>query len=330
MDELAAAAEKKARAAKAAKAAKAWATVVGIARRQHGLVTRSQVVRSECSLGGLYGRLERGELEVVHPGVYRFASSRPTWEQRALAALLWLGSTAALARSSAAHVHRLDGFSSPPLPIEVLVPRRRINAARSVPGTVVIHRARKGFATCEVGGLRVTELTRTLLDLSATLKGDALDDVLDSAQRMYPGTDGELERRLARKTRGLKGAVQMKELLADRNGLATDSPLEARVFRALRRVGIKRPSHQIPVCDEQGYVTRLDFAWREERVALHVDGYLWHHQRTRFEHDREVANRLGTAQWRSISVTSRALDGGTWLTALKAALAERAPQLALL
>lgn len=315
----------------------AWARVVRIARSQHGLVSRSQALQRErgqqLSESALQRKLVAGELIRVYQGVYRFPSSRVTWEQRALATLLWLGPDAALALSSAAFLFGLDGFKARPSAVEVLVSHAAVNGSRLkgalLPG-VVLHRTRSSFAITRVAEFRVTDLTRTLLDLSGTLRVDALEDALDSAQRMYPGTDTLLEQALEGRVSGLQGAVKLKHLLAERGGLSTDSPLEVRVFRALRRANVRRPETQVEVFDDAGYVTRLDFAWNQERVALHVDGYAYHHQRSRFEHDRDVGNRLAALNWHSVSVTSRGLDDGKWLVALKAVLASRAPQLKLL
>jgi hypothetical protein len=81
------------------------------------------------------------------------------------------------------------------------------------------------------------------------------------------------------------------------------------------------------VYDARGYVVRIDFAWPRHLVALHVDSFLHHSGRTRFEHDRSFLNRLSALGWHSIFVTSRALDAGdAWLTSLQAVLAAREPQ----
>jgi hypothetical protein len=257
--------------------------------------------------------------------VYRFTFSRPTWEQRALAALLRLGPAAALSHDSAAFVLRLKGFASRPESVEVLVPHGfpRVSRAHPLMPGVVLHRARAPFESFKVGGLRVTDARRTLLDLAGRLQGDRLDAALDAAHRY----DEDLAARLTKavegrkaRVRGVKGIAGLRELLADRDGRATESPLEAEVFRALRRADLPRPVHQYEVTDEGGYVTRLDFAWPEERVALHVDGYAYHHDRVPFEHDRLVGTRLTALGWRSVWVTSRSKDDTTWLRAVQKAL----------
>jgi hypothetical protein len=156
---------------------------------------------------------------------------------------------------------------------------------------------------------------------------DQLDDALDTAQRKLPGVDGEIERALHHQTQGRRGSAKLIELIEDRNGSSTDSELEAAIFRGVRRRKLKRPTHQLEVFDAAGYVVRLDFAWLDELVTLHADSYQFHHQRSRFEHDREVLARLAALGWMSVPVTRRMLDkGDAWIDSLRATLDARAPQ----
>jgi very-short-patch-repair endonuclease len=295
------------------------------------LVTRLQARQSGLTVKALRAALTRGELERVHGGVYRFASSRATWEQRALAALLRLGPSAALSHASAAFVLRLQGFSSRPDTIELTTARDgpRTKRIRPVMQGVLLHRTRVPFRTLDVGGLRVTSTTRTLQDLASRLEGDALEDTLDAAQHTF-GLGERLQRAIEPAARGVKGTTRLRRLLEERQGAKTDSPLENRVFRALRRARLPRPVLQLEVFDGSEYVTRLDFAWPTERVALHVDGYAYHCRRTQFDHDRTVASKLTALGWRAVWVTSRTLQDPGWLTDLRAALTHGAPQLSLL
>jgi hypothetical protein len=85
----------------------------------------------------------------------------------------------------------------------------------------------------------------------------------------------------------------------------------------------------VSVFDDRGYVMRLDLCWPEHRVALHVDSYQWHQQRERFERDAAQRARLAALGWVSVPITSRGLDGGSWLADLRRTLGLTAPQLAL-
>ena len=259
---------------------------------------------------------------MVHAGVYRLPSVRPTWEADALAALLVVGPAGALSHGAAAWVWHLDGQARPDGAIDVTVPV--VVRARGAPG-VAVHRTRVPFKVAEVGPLRVTTVARTLVDLASTVSGRtaSLEDALDSAQRLYPGTQARLRSALNTVGRGRRGTGLLRPLLAQRDGSATESWLEARVAGALRRAVLPRPKCQHEVYDAQGYVLRVDFAWPAEHVALHVDGYAYHQRRTRFERDREAVSRLTALGWQSLWVTHRALQAGTWLGSLRAVLEHR-------
>jgi hypothetical protein len=102
------------------------------------------------------------------------------------------------------------------------------------------------------------------------------------------------------------------------------------VWRRLRSSGLK-PKLQHQVFDTHGhFVARLDFAWLQERVALHVDSYEWHDGRVAFDHDAEQRNQIHELGWDSVVVTRALLDDPRWLNTLRSALTVRSPQLELL
>lgn len=62
---------------------------------------------------------------------------------------------------------------------------------------------------------------------------------------------------------------------------------------------------------------RVDFAWRAHRIALHVDGYRWHHHRERIARDAEQRRRLTVLGWRQLVVTAHSLQDSRWLDDLR-------------
>jgi Transcriptional regulator, AbiEi antitoxin len=62
-----------------------------IARTQHGLVTRAQLLGAGVSDQEVKGRLRKGVLIRAHPGVYRVGHRAPSLEARYLAAVLACG-----------------------------------------------------------------------------------------------------------------------------------------------------------------------------------------------------------------------------------------------
>jgi very-short-patch-repair endonuclease len=299
-----------------------WKEVERLGQRQCGLVTAEQLVKCGLASAARRWKLESGRISRVHHGVYRLAAVPVTWQQRALAAALAGGPSSALSFASAAHVHELDGFEAAPSAIDLTIPRGQHVRLCGV----IVHRSMNRLELARRRGLPVTSVARTLVDLAAVLDDERLELALDSAHRKAP--------RLAASVIALldgafcPGAPRLRTLLDERLA-PTDSALEQRVRRALRRSRIPRPAQQLEVCDAAGPIVRLDFAWPAERVALHVDGYRWHHQRDRFERDRAQLARLTALGWRSVHVTARGLEDADWIAALRAALREGAPQLPL-
>jgi len=204
----------------------------------------------------------------------------------------------------------------------VSVPRKHKAQA---PG-IVFHRSRSPFQQARVARLRVTTVARTLVDLSSVLTPLDLEFALDSAQRRFARLPQWLERHLAERDRHAPGVATLRELLALRTGGASDSPLEVKVRRVLRRSRLERPTLRHQVFDGDEYVMRLDFAWPPHKVALHVDSYRWHRQRERFERDARQRTRLAALGWTSVTVTHLALEWPDWLDALSRVLHERQPQ----
>jgi very-short-patch-repair endonuclease len=264
-------------------------------------------------------KLDSGRIERVHRGVYRFAAVPVTWQQRALAAALAGGPSSALSFASAAHTHEFDGFEAAPPALDLTIPRQQDLSLREV----VVHRTTISLEVTRRRGLPVTGVARTLVDLAAILDDERLELALDSAHRKVPRLASRLIALLD--SARWSGAPRLRGLLGERLA-PTDSALELKVRRALRRSRSPRPAHQFQISDLAGPILRVDFAWPAERVALHVDGYRWHRQRDRFERDRAQLARLTALGWQSVHVTSRSLQDAEWLVALRSALRAGAPQ----
>jgi hypothetical protein len=171
----------------------------------------------------------------------------------------------------------------------------------------------------------ITTIQRTLVDLAGELTNEQLEIALDSAQRRYkPYLLTWLDPYLATlKAQFTPGLTELKLLLEARGDLVTDSALEVRVRRALRKAGLepKEPPH---IVEHNGvYVIRLDFAWPELKVGIHCDSYRWHSQRERIDRDARQRSMLEFLNWRCITVTDATLKEGVWLDQLKALLANQ-------
>lgn len=76
----------------------------GLARTQHGLVTRRQLLDAGLSPSTIKRWVSAGRLIVVYRPVYRLAGSPPSWEQRILAAVLAAGDGSVASHRSAARL----------------------------------------------------------------------------------------------------------------------------------------------------------------------------------------------------------------------------------
>src|SRR5436190_6520562 len=98
--------------------------VARIAGRQHGVVTRRQLLRVGISRAGVERRVEKGLLLPQHPGVYRVGHAAPSVGARYLGAVLACGDGAVLSGRAAAHLLRLLNGAAPPPEVTTATYRR--------------------------------------------------------------------------------------------------------------------------------------------------------------------------------------------------------------
>jgi very-short-patch-repair endonuclease len=84
---------------------------------------------------------------------------------------------------------------------------------------------------------------------------------------------------------------------------ALESVAEAEVLRMLSSRGLPAPTSQLRKALEGGRVSRLDFAWPAQLVALEVDGFQYHDGPDRFVADRHRGNLLAGAGWQVLRTT---------------------------
>ncbi len=243
-----------------------------IADRQHGLVTRSDVVDAELSSWQWSARLEAGEWLEMAPGVWRHRATVVDWELRLRAGLKHLGDDAAVFGRAAAAWWGLDGATQEV--VEFVVPRQRRERALPLQvhttkawdvGDLLVHR-----------DLRVTSVTRTILDLAAIgVAPRLIEQAIDSGVRQRRTAVPRIIKRaddLAK--RGRRGTALVLELLLDSGG---ESHLERRFLRLMREHDVRRPTcqvvHQHP---SGGRVIRVDFQFPGTRLIVEVSGRLGH------------------------------------------------------
>ena len=105
------------------------AVIAQIASRQHGVVTRTQLLRAGLQAYEIRHRVDSGALLREHPGVYRVGHRAPSVDARYLGAVLACGDDARLSGRAAAHLFGL--LKGPVPPPEVTTPlKRRVDGVR--------------------------------------------------------------------------------------------------------------------------------------------------------------------------------------------------------
>jgi very-short-patch-repair endonuclease len=244
-----------------------------IASKQHGLVTRAQLLDAGITSDEIRGRLRTGALLRVHRGVYRLGHLARSTEARYLAAVLACGDQARLSGRAAGHLlELLKGKGPPP---EVTAPTER-----RVPG-VKTRRARRGepHDATTWHGIPVTTPARTLVDLSSVLSFDDLARACHEAGIKHGTTPRQVEEVLARRPSTSGAKVLRRVLHGDTH--VTLSPLERRFLQRLREAGLPLPRTNKPAGGR-----RVDCRWPEHRLTVELDGYRYHRSRHAWEQDR--------------------------------------------
>jgi predicted transcriptional regulator of viral defense system len=199
--------------------------IAALAARQHGVVSRCQLLDAGITDRMIGKRLASGQLVPLHRGVYAVGHAHLRPNGYRLAAVLAVGPGAVLSHRDAAALHGLrDGGGTR---IDVSVPADRTSTER-----IRVHRRRRLDAddVTTVEGVPVTSMSRTLVDLGEVASYDALLKALREAERQRTLDVKGIEEALER-LRGRRGTsvAKVRGALAEleRHGASlTRSPLE--------------------------------------------------------------------------------------------------------
>ncbi len=244
-----------------------------IAYRQHGVVTRRQLLAAGITVEEIRSRVRSGALIGEHRGVYRVGHRAPSIESRYLAAVLACGEGALLCGLAAAHLFGLLKGLAPP--VEVAAPtERRI-------GRVVTRRSR-GLAAPEATvwrGIPVTTVPWTLVDIAATLDVDDLARACHEAGVCYGTNPSQVEAVLARRPNN-PGAAKLRRILRGEVRV-TLSKLERGFLALLKQAGLPLPETNRPAGGRH-----VDCRWPAYRLTVELDSYRYHSSRHAWEQDR--------------------------------------------
>ncbi|MEQ9398318.1 MAG: DUF559 domain-containing protein [Longimicrobiales bacterium] len=259
------------------------ALIRDVARRQHGVVTRAQLMDAGLSRWVVKRRLAAGRLRRLHAGVYLVGPIEPP-RAAAMAAVLAGGPGAVLSHFSAAELWSLRPEAPPDPPragtiVDITVP----GADRGRRPGVRAHRAAAlaPVERTEVEGVPVTTAARTLLDLAGEVGSGELERMVARARRAELTDRSEWPALLSRH-RGRRGVAVLRSILSTPGGPAlTRSEAESRFLELVRGAGLSVPASNIRIGRYE-----VDFLWARERLAVEVDGFRYHRSRQRFETDR--------------------------------------------
>ncbi len=119
-------------------------------------------------------------------------------------------------------------------------------------------------------GIPVTSPARTLIDLGTVLTSGELEAAVNEADRLAL-IDPEALRAEVDAHRGLDGVGALRGVLDRRTFALTDSELERRFLRLVRRAGLPPPRTRERV---NGF--RVDFFWPELGLVVEADGLRYH------------------------------------------------------
>lgn len=233
-----------------------------LAARQHGVVSRRQLLDLGLSHEAIQHRLRKGRLHRVDRGVY--AVGRPELSQRGhwMAAVLACGPHAALSHGSAAALWGIERERRGAT--EVSVPASSMRRRRCA----LVHR-RRSMPVSDLtvtDGIPVTGVVYTLIDLAATLPSAALERGVNEADRLDLVDPDELRDALD-SHRGRRGVALLRQLLDRRTFRLTDSELERRFLPLAEAAGLVRPLTRQRL---NGF--RVDFYWPDLGLVVETDG----------------------------------------------------------
>lgn len=275
-----------------------------LAKRQHGVVSRTQLTALGLGEDAIDSRLSAGRLFRLHRGVYAVGHPDVPLEGRWLASTLSGGAGAVLSHGSAAELWGIRQAWDRDR-IDITLPR----ATRS---SRTIRRHEVPLRPDEMTKrhrIPVTSLARTLFDIAVRSSQEGLEGAIREAEYRYQFRIESLEALLQRYP-GRRGAANIKACLR-RLGHGprgrTRNRFEVRFAALLARTDLPMPTLNT-VLDLDGRKIEADCLWHKQRLIVELDGGQSHRTRAAFESDRERDRRLQAAGWRVIRVTWRQLD----------------------
>jgi very-short-patch-repair endonuclease len=244
--------------------------------RQHGLITRRQLLDLGFSRQAIEHRISNGRLQPVRRGVYAMGRPELTQHGEWLAAVLACGPEAVLSHASAAALWGIRPVRRGHLDISIP------GGKRSRPSGIVVHR-RAALPADEVTRrerIPVTGVVLTLIDIAAKLRRREVESAVNEADRLDLVDPERLRLALDRRPRR-PGVGVLRELLDRLTFTLTDSELERLFLPLARAAGLPTPETQESV---NGF--DVDFYWPLLGLVVETDGLRYHRTPAQQARDR--------------------------------------------
>jgi very-short-patch-repair endonuclease len=244
------------------------ASVWELARRQHGVVTREQLLALGLTRRGIEHRTARGRLHFVGRGIYAVGRSELTQHGRWMAAVLAAGGpgVAALSCSSAAAffgigVQQAAGIEVTRLSVDPLrlkgIKLHRRPGLKS--GWFILHE-----------GIPVTSPVQTLIDLAARHDQRMVERFVNEADRIGLVRTDHLRRALD-DHQGERGVARLRAILDRRTFRYTRTELERDFIPLATAAGLSLPRTSVYVNGHE-----VDFYFPSLDLVIETDGLTYH------------------------------------------------------
>lgn len=274
-----------------------------LAENQGGLVAAEQLVDMGLNRQAIKRRRDSGLLIEVLPGVYRLAGAPANWFLFVRATHMWLRDRGVLSHLSAAALQSL--IEGTPRPIDVSTTGYLRSPHANIRVRRVVELETRDLRWFD--GMRITNATRTVIDLAGVLDRGRLDHVIDEARRRRLIAERPIREALERLGRqGRSGAGLMAKILEEGEFQlpVPGSPFERKLLHFFDAHLFPQPERQYEILDQRGdLVARVDFAYPDLMVAIECDGRKHHFGVREWEDDVERRSRLAALGWRVIHIS---------------------------
>lgn len=257
----------------APKTQRVWSLV----RRQHGVISRKQLLALGFTPDAIKHRISIGRLHRVRGGVYSVGRPDLNGYGRWMAAVLACGRGAVLSHSSAAALWRI-GFEKRDV-IELSLPspfQKRRSGLR-------IHR-RPSLLQCAITteyGIPVTTPIQTLIDMTLRLDRRGIERMINEADKYDLVHPPELREALDERS-GEPGVARLRGILDRRTFRLTKEELERRFLPLAREAGLPAP-----LTGQWVNEFEVDFYWPDLGLVVETDGLRYHRTPAEQARDRE-------------------------------------------